>query len=93
MSVPDVRGWVERPDEITLEGLDENGVMRMQTYTGPISRLVQHEEAHLHGSLFPELSNGVVVPKKSFENQDAWVKDWPTPGSHLTKPGQLSEVV
>ena len=55
LSVPGMRGWVERPSEITLTGLDETGKEREpQHLTGLAARIAQHELDHLDGILFPQ---------------------------------------
>jgi len=93
MSVPGMRGWVKRPADVTIEGYDHHGVLRSANFTGAVSRLIQHEAAHLFGSLFPaEVDNqNMLVSKASFPTQELWIKNWPSPGAQKTPPGQFSD--
>jgi len=93
MSVPGKRGWVGRPADITIAGYDHRGLWREQTFTGLTSRLVQHEAAHLRGSLFVDVVQGPqwIMSKKEFANQRNWRKGWPSPGAQRTPPGVISE--
>ncbi|NND05742.1 MAG: peptide deformylase [Saprospiraceae bacterium] len=55
LSIPDVRGDVERPTEITLKYLDEEWKEVEETFTDIEARVIQHEYDHLEGILFTEL--------------------------------------
>lgn len=55
LSIPDVRGDVERPESITIKYLDENFKEHTDTYTGVDARVIQHEYDHIDGILFTEL--------------------------------------
>ncbi len=52
LSVPDIFGEVERPEKITLEGLDKSGKRVKIKAWGVLSRIFQHELDHLNGILF-----------------------------------------
>ena len=52
LSVPGVRGDVERPARVTVEYQDENGTERTLEAEGLLARIVQHELDHLNGVLF-----------------------------------------
>jgi len=52
LSIPGVNEIVERPEEITIEYLDENMVSHTDTFLGMWSRVIQHEYEHLSGNLF-----------------------------------------
>ncbi|MBN1164186.1 MAG: peptide deformylase [Candidatus Krumholzibacteriota bacterium] len=52
LSVPEVRGKVERPVEIELEYQDESGKEHRLTARGLLARIIQHEIDHLNGVLF-----------------------------------------
>ena len=54
MSVPIIRGKVERHKDIELTYYDENGKKIIKQLHGFFSRLVQHECEHLDGILFLE---------------------------------------
>jgi len=52
MSVPDYTGNVVRAETITLEAMDEFGVLQRYEMEGYEARAVQHELDHLDGLLF-----------------------------------------
>lgn len=54
LSIPRIRGDVERPDTIRLRYVDENFVEQEETFTGVNARVVQHEYDHIDGILFTE---------------------------------------
>ncbi|KMM17181.1 peptide deformylase [Synechococcus sp. GFB01] len=54
LSVPGLRGQVERWQRIDLQWRDPSGTARRRTVTGFEARVVQHECDHLDGVLFPE---------------------------------------
>jgi peptide deformylase len=54
LSIPHVRGDVERPERIRLRWLDENFEPHEETFAGINARVVQHEYDHLEGVLFTE---------------------------------------
>lgn len=53
LSVPGMRGLVERPIKIRYEGFDEKGNPIDRTVDGFHARVVQHEVDHLDGILYP----------------------------------------
>ena len=55
LSIPEIRGDVERPPRITLSFLDEHFHEHVQTYDEMDARVIQHEYDHLEGILFTEL--------------------------------------
>lgn len=54
LSIPHVRGEVERPETITIRYMDENFVEHETTFTGINARVVQHEYDHIDGQLFTD---------------------------------------
>jgi len=54
LSIPDVRGDVERPENIRLRWVDENFEEQEATFTGINARVIQHEYDHTDGKLFTE---------------------------------------
>lgn len=54
LSIPDVRGDVERQPTLHLRWLDENFEPHEQTFTGMNARVIQHEYDHIDGVLFIE---------------------------------------
>ncbi|MBU6340756.1 MAG: peptide deformylase [Bacteroidetes bacterium] len=55
LSVPHIRGDVERPDTIRLRWQDENFETHEETFNGINARVIQHEYDHIQGVLFTEL--------------------------------------
>jgi len=54
LSIPDVRGDVERPAQLRLRYLDENFEEQETLFTGFDARVIQHEYDHIDGVLFTE---------------------------------------
>jgi peptide deformylase len=54
LSIPEVRGEVERPEEVTLRYRDENFEEKVETFTGLKARVIQHEYDHIDGILFTD---------------------------------------
>lgn len=52
LSFPDIRGNIDRPIEIKLRYLDENGVAHERVIVDFLARVIQHEVDHLNGVLF-----------------------------------------
>jgi len=52
LSVPDVYGYVERPERIVVEALDREGRRYQREAAGLLARAIQHEIDHLDGILF-----------------------------------------
>jgi peptide deformylase len=54
LSVPGLRGWVERPWHIRYTGLDGDGRRIQRSAKGFHARVVQHECDHINGVLYPQ---------------------------------------
>jgi peptide deformylase len=54
LSVPGMRGWVERARHIRYTGYDLDGRRVLRSATGFHARVVQHECDHLEGVLYPQ---------------------------------------
>ncbi len=52
LSIPDIRGDVDRPAQIRLRYLDENFREHETLFTGLNARVIQHEYDHIDGVLF-----------------------------------------
>ena len=52
LSVPGMRGWVERPDSISVKAYDEKGQLEEFTLEGFAAVVMQHECDHLDGVLY-----------------------------------------
>ena len=94
LSVPGLRGWVSRPEQISVKGLDQTGAEVCQTLDGFAARVFQHELDHLDGILIP-----MRVPHARFllsnelmEQRQNWQSDWPSPGAYATDPGLTSTI-
>lgn len=54
LSIPNLRGNVERPSFIKIKYLDENQKEHIEEYDGINARVIQHEYDHILGKLFVE---------------------------------------
>ncbi|MEZ5057895.1 MAG: peptide deformylase [Saprospiraceae bacterium] len=54
LSIPDIRGDVDRPAIIRIKYLDENFKEHDEIYSGVNARVIQHEYDHIDGVLFIE---------------------------------------
>jgi len=52
LSIPDIYGDVERPSQVTIRFIDENGKEHDESGTELLGRCFQHEIDHLDGKLF-----------------------------------------
>jgi peptide deformylase len=53
LSVPGMRGWVQRHQQLRYRGVDEQGRAIDRQVSGFHARVVQHEVDHLDGILYP----------------------------------------
>ncbi len=70
LSIPEVRGDVDRPREITVKYLDADWNEVTETFTDVEARVIQHEYDHLQGVLFTELLKPVKkrLVKRKLDN-------------------------
>ncbi len=61
LSVPGLRGFVERPRHIRYRGVDLAGRPVARTARGFHARVVQHEVDHLDGILYPQRMNDLSM--------------------------------
>lgn len=54
LSIPDIRGDVERPAKVRIKYVDEHFVAHEEIYEGINARIIQHEYDHIDGILFVE---------------------------------------
>jgi len=54
LSVPELRGFVERPALVRYQGVDPDGRTIARKASGFHARVVQHEYDHLDGILYPQ---------------------------------------
>ncbi|MBG9377536.1 peptide deformylase [Panacibacter sp. DH6] len=52
LSIPKIREDIMRPEEVTIEYLDEKLQPHTETFTGLTARIIQHEYDHIEGKLF-----------------------------------------
>lgn len=57
LSIPGVRGDVDRQPKITIEYQDEDFNLIEEEYTGLAARVIQHEYDHIEGILFTDKIN------------------------------------
>ena len=67
LSVPGLRGWVERPAHIRYRGFGLDGKLIERTARGFHARVVQHECDHLDGRLYPSRMSD--ISKLVFESE------------------------
>lgn len=66
LSFPNKRGYVERPNCVTVEAYDRHGVLHQYTGEGLLARCIFHELDHLDGVVY--LSK-VTEPPKDFKGE------------------------
>ena len=71
LSVPGLRGWVERPSHIRYRGTGLDGTVIERVAKGFHARVVQHECDHLDGILYPQRMTDMT--KLIFESE---TKHW-----------------
>lgn len=59
LSIPGLMGEIERPEGITVEGLNRFGKPLKMKLNGWVARIFQHEIDHLNGILFTDLTTEV----------------------------------
>jgi len=74
LSVPGMRGWVERPAHIRYRGIGLDGKAIERSAKGFHARVVQHECDHLDGILYPQRMTDLT--KLIFESE---IKHWVEP--------------
>ena len=59
LSIPHVRGEVERLDTVRIKYMDENFIEFEETYSGINARVIQHEYDHIEGVLFVDYLSSI----------------------------------
>lgn len=94
LSVPGMAGWVERPCECIIRGLDEYGNVKEAHLKGLDARICQHEYDHLDGVLYTQRvsSTDFLVSTQSLHPlvRRRWPDNWPSAGARNTQHGHLS---
>lgn len=75
LSVPDERGYVERPQKVIVKALDRNGEPVTYNLEEMAARAACHEVDHLDGTLFVDLTDKLYTEEEleemlSEENED-----------------------
>jgi len=60
LSIPGVKGYVVRPDKVTVKAQDRNGKEIVLKGEGPLARCICHEIDHLNGILFTDKADEIV---------------------------------
>lgn len=55
LSVPNRSGYVNRPESLTVEYIDENGEEQILEAEGLLARIISHEVDHLNGRLYTDI--------------------------------------
>lgn len=67
MSLPGVRGEVERRHDVTVEFIDRDGVRQLLHASGFLARAIAHEVDHLGGTLYVDkMCHGAALEPVSF---------------------------
>ncbi len=75
LSIPDIRGKVERPRAIRVRGFDRTGRRIEITAEGLPARVIQHENDHLDGVLFFDRMKTFETLAFMDEFKRYWAKD------------------
>jgi peptide deformylase len=76
LSIPGMRGFVERPAHIRYRGVDHDGKPVERSARGFHARVVQHELDHLDGILYPQRMRDLT--KLIFESE---ARHWTAPAT------------
>jgi peptide deformylase len=75
LSIPDIRGQVERPHSVRLRALDRTGRRIELVAKGLPARVIQHEADHLDGVLFFDRMKSFETLTFMDEFRRYWTKD------------------
>ena len=71
LSVPGYQGEVTRAEHIRVRAFNENMEEFELEADGLLARCIQHEEDHLHGTLYVDKVNGELVDLSELEEEAA----------------------
>jgi peptide deformylase len=77
LSIPEIRGEVQRKSNIVIEYLDENFEKKTQSFSGFNARVIQHEYDHNRGILFTDLLSPLkktLIQKKLKDIRDGKIR-------------------
>lgn len=94
LSVPGMRGWIQRPSSVSVSGLDQTGQERWMDLSGFAARVFQHEFDHLDGILYPQRidQSKYLVSDALISQRELWAPDFPSKGARHTPFGDLSPI-
>ncbi|MCH7752342.1 MAG: peptide deformylase [Planctomycetes bacterium] len=72
LSVPGIRGYVERPSKLKLKALDRNGEVYEQVLDGFSAVVIQHECDHLRGKVYLDRMKNLLTLTHSKEFDRYW---------------------
>lgn len=75
LSIPDMRGQVERPNSVRLRALDRTGRRIELIAKGLPARVIQHETDHLDGVIFFDRMTSLETLSYMDEFRRYWAKD------------------
>jgi peptide deformylase len=75
LSIPDIRGQVERPTSVRLRALDRTGRRIELVAKGLPARVIQHENDHLDGVVFFDRMKSLETLAFMDEFRRYWAKD------------------
>ena len=70
LSVPEIRAEIQRPESITIQFQDIDQNIKVEKFSSIISRVIQHELAHLDGKYFIDYltpSKRILIQKRLLE--------------------------
>ncbi len=70
LSLPHYYGPIKRPEEITIDYLDEKGTKKRETFKGFMAHIIAHETDHLKGVLFIDHILGQNAPLYKFDGDE-----------------------
>ena len=70
LSIPGRVGIVTRPEKVTVEATDRNGVRRTVTGTGLLARALCHEIDHLDGKLYTDIAERMLTDEEIEKGDD-----------------------
>lgn len=73
LSIPRIWGPIKRADKILLEYQDENGIKKINWFSGFEAVIIQHEVDHLNGILFTQRS--VEQGQKLYKENDGKLEE------------------
>ena len=77
LSVPGRRGYVTRPEKVTLKAQDKTGAFFEMETEGLLARAIQHELDHLDGILYVDKMDHEVFEEDEEDEEDETISELP----------------